>query len=413
MNFKTVILMTFALLFVSAAFCCADELSDLKQKVEALEKSQAQDKEKITELNDSVDDLLNQPSTNSVVSKALGKQATIGGHFKFYLADQARGDVNDRSQHSSLSAGVSELWIYINKTITDWLQINVAPEVVVLAEATPALGGTITRSTSANVDVDLDEAFMTARLPNMYELKAGVFYPLFSEEYATKAWWHEQYHNNNGLVTLQAMQSVGVELYRNYDFASFSLPLSLALVNGESRGVVQDTRFTDNNSAKTVMVHGAPEFFVSGGRLRLMGSAGYGRWDDQGDNDAYQWAAGAEYTKSSVALSGEYLFRWRENLPLTGGGTEDGEDKGWYVKAKYSLSPKLRFVLKYSDVDLWALSSTQLLTDSYKEVSLSGGWWLTDSSTIIPQVEYVDADRSGSSITLEYMRYTLGWRTTF
>lgn len=413
MNVKTVFFMTFALLFICSALGYSDELSDLKQKVEALEKSREQDKEKITELNDSVNELLNQPSANTVVSNALGKQTTVGGHFKFFLADQARGDVNDDSQHNSYSAGITELWIYINKTVTDWLQINVAPNVVVLAEATPALGSPISRPTSGGVDVDLDEAFMTVRLPNMYELKAGAFYPMFSEDYATKSWWHDQYHNNNGLVTLQAMQSTGVELYRNYDFESFSLPLSLGLFNGESRGVSQDTRFTDNNSAKTVMAHAGPEFFVSDGRLRLMGSAGYGRWDDQGDNDAYQWAAGAEYSKASVTLTGEYLYRWRENLPLTGGGTEDGEDKGWYIKAKYAHSSTLRFVLKYSDVDLWAVSSTRLLTDSYKEVSLAGGWWITDSSTIIPQVEYVDADRSSSSITLEYVRYTLGWRTTF
>ena len=423
MKWRTVLTATFALLLLSVAMGGADELSDLKyqmerleNKIEALEQKQQEQDEKVElvpELSDTVDELYEQPSAQKVVSKALGKLPTIGGHFKFYLADQTDGEVNDQSQHNSFGMGISNLWLFINKTLTDWLQLNVGPEIAVLAEATPSLGGQITRSTSAEVDIDLDEAFLTVRLPKMFELKAGAFYPLFSEEYATKSWWHEQYNANNGLVTLQAMQSTGLELYRNFDFASFSLPISLALLNGQSRGVVQDTRFTDNNSSKSVLLHVAPEFLIMGGRLRLLGSAGTGRWDDAGEKDAYQWAAGLEFAWSSLTVGGEYLLRWREELPLTGGGTEDGEDKGWYAKVKYNFTPKLRMVFKYSDVDLWAVSTDTLQTDKYKAYSLSGGWWITESSTIIPQIEYVDAERSGTQDTLEYFRYTLGWRTTF
>jgi hypothetical protein len=329
------------------------------------------------------------------------------------MADQSSGEVNDVDQHNSFGFGVSNFWLYINKTVTDWLQFTVAPEVMVLAEATPALGGEIERNTSASVDIDLDEAYATVRLPKKFEVKAGAIYPLFSEEYATKSWWHEQYHQDFALATLEAMQSTGIELYRNFDFESLSLPVYLALINGETRGTVQETRFTDNNNSKTALLHLAPEFFLFGGRMRLMGSAGYGRWDDEGDKDACQFASGLEFTLSSITFSSEYLYRWRRDLPLLGGGTEDGEDKGWYVKLKYSYSPKLRFVLKYSDVDLWFASTDKLLTDNYKAISFAGGWWITESSTIIPQIQYVDADRSDTNDTLEYFRYTLGWRTTF
>lgn len=423
MNWKKAWVTTFALLLIGAVVASADELSDLKsqigeleKKIEDLEKKQQeQDKqmERVSEIEESVEEIQDQPSTRKVVSDAIGKLPTIGGHFKFYLADQSNGEVNGEDQHNSFGFGVSNLWLYINKTLTDWLHLTVAPEIVVLAEATPRLGSDITRSTSADVDIDLDEAFLTVRLPKRFELKAGAFYPLYSEEYATKSWWHEQYNQNNGLVTLQAMQSTGIELYRNFDFANFSLPVSFAFINGEDRGVIQDTRFTDNNSAKNGLLHLAPEFFTFGGRLRLLGSFGYGRWDDGGDNDAYQWAAGLEFTRSSFTFGGEYMLRWREALPLLGGGVEDGEDKGWYAKLKYSLSEKWRFVLKYSDVDLWSASTDRLLTDNYKSISFAAGWWITDSSTIIPQIEYVDADRSDTDITLEYFRYTLGWRTTF
>ena len=423
MNWKTAWITIFALLLIGAGVAGADELTDLKsqvgdleKKIEALEKKQqeqGQQLEKVPDLEESIEEIQDQPSARSVVAGAIDKLPTIGGHFKFYLGDQSTGDVNGEDQHNSFGLGVSNLWIYINKALTDWLQLSVAPEIVVLAEATPRLGSNITRATSADVDIDLDEAYLTVRLPRMFELKAGAFYPMFSEEYGTKSWWHEQYNQNNGLVTLQAWQSTGLELYRNFDFANFSLPVSLAFLNGEGRGTTQDSRFTDNNSAKSGLLHVAPEMFLFGGRLRVMGSFGYGRWDDEGDKDSYQWAAGAEYTRSSISVSGEYMNRWREALPLLGGGTEDGEDKGWYAKIKYSLSDKWRFVLKYSDVDLWSASTDRLLTDNYQSLAFTVGWWITDSSTIMPQIEYVDADRSDTDITLEYFRYTLGWRTTF
>ncbi|MGA6926654.1 MAG: hypothetical protein WBY88_13275 [Desulfosarcina sp.] len=423
MNWKTAWITIFALLLIGAGAAGADELTDLKSqvgdletKIEALEKKQQeqdQQLEKVPEIEESVEEIQDQPSAREVVSDAVGKLPTIGGHFKFYLGDQSTGEVNGEDQHNSFGLGVSNLWIYINKTLTDWLQISVAPEIVVLAEATPRLGSDITRATSADVDIDLDEAYLTARLPMMFELKAGAFYPMFSEEYGTKSWWHEQYHQNNGLATLEGWQSTGIELYRNFDFANFSLPVSLGFLNGEGRGTDQDSRFTDNNSAKSGLLHLAPEMFLFSGRLRVMGSFGYGRWDDEGDKDSYQWAAGAEYTRSSISVSGEYMNRWREALPLLDGGTEDGEDNGWYAKVKYSPTDKWRFVLKYSDVDLWSASTDQLLTDNYQSLAFTVGWWITESSTIMPQIEYVDADRSDTDITLEYFRYTLGWRTTF
>jgi hypothetical protein len=362
----------------------------------------------------SVEKIQKQPSAYEVVSEQLSKKVNIGGHFKFFLADQSRGEVNDDSQHNSFSAGISNAWLYLSKNLTDFMSITVAPEVYVEAGATPSLGGNITRSGSADVNIDLDEAYMTLRLPWELEVRAGAIYPLFSEEYGTKVWWHEQYHGNNGLLTLQAWQSTGIEVYRNFDFDSFSLPIHLyPFLNGDDRGAIQDKRFTDNNTAKSMLLHTTPEFYAFGSKFRLLGSAGYGRWDDDGDKDAYQWAAGAEIARGPFSLSGEYLYRWREDLPLAGGGTEDGEDKGWYIKAKYKLNPKWQFLLKYSDVDLWSPGTGRLLTDHYQTVSASVGYWISDSSTILPQIEWVDADQQGSSETLDYWRYTLGWRTTF
>jgi hypothetical protein len=70
-------------------------------------------------------------------------------------------------------------------------------------------------------------------------------------------------------------------------------------------------------------------------------------------------------------------------------------------------------VLKYSDVDLWASATNGIDTQNYKVLSGGINYWITDSSTIMPQLEYVNADQSGSPNELEYFRYTVGWRTTF
>ena len=425
MKFTVVLTIVCALLFSSLEITRADEISDLKkqleilqQKLEELEKKQAEQAQEAEKVSDSVDKLKKQPSAYQAVSEALGKQTTVGGHFKFFLADQSRGDVttatlDDDSQHNSFSAGISDLWLYFNKQMNDWLSITVAPQLHVDATATPTLGSNISRSNSANVDVEIDWGYLTARLPWELELRAGAFYPYFSEEYASKVWWDEQYNANPGLVTLESWKSAGLELYRNFDFEYFSLPVYLYFLNGEDRGVNQDKRYTDNNSAKSGLIHVAPEFYAFGARTKLTGSFGYGKWDNDGHDDSYQWSAGADIKYRNFGISGEYMYRWRQDLPLGNGGSEDGEDKGWYIKALYTINPQWRILLKYSDVDLWSSGTDDLLTDQYQTIAASINYFITDSSIIIPEVRYVHLDEDGGPDKTNYWRYTLGWRTTF
>jgi len=426
MKLTVVLAIACVLLFSSFEIAQADEISDLKkqleqmqQKLEELEKKQAEQAKESEKVSKSVDKLKKKPSAYQAVSEALQKQTTVGGHFKFYLADQSRGEVSSAtldndSQHNSFAAGINDLWLYFGKQLNDWLSITVAPQLQVEATATPALGSDIDRSGSADVDIEIDWAYLTARLPWwQLELRAGAFYPYFSEEYASKIWWDEQYNANPGLVTLESWKSTGLEVYRNFDFEYFSLPVYVYYLNGEDRGVIQDKRYTDNNSAKNGLLHAAPEFFAFGARWKLMGSFGWGRWDDGGDNDSYQWAAGADVKYRSFGFSGEYMNRWREDLPLTGGGTEDSEDKGWYVKGLYTINPRWRIVLKYSDVDLWTPGATSIETDNFKTIYGSVNYFISDSSIIIPEISYTDMSRSGSPDETQYWRYTLGWRTTF
>lgn len=411
-------------LFTSGtAMAQANEMSELKKKIEALEqttkalKQQLQDlEEKQKDQAKDVKNIKKEPSPRQVVSEALSKNFNIGAHFKLFLADYADGERNDVDQNNNLSAGIDTLWLYFSKGLNDWLSFEVAPRIDVLAGATPAVGADIDRSSDASVDIELDEAYFTLRAPYPWdvEAKVGAFYPFFSDEYAAKNWWHEQYHGNNALLTLQDWQSTGIELYKTFDFDLFSLPVYFyPYLNGEDRSRSNDSRFTDNNGDKNILLHLAPEAYLWGGRFRLLGSLGWGKWDDDGNNDSWQYALGADVTYKSINVSAEYLARLREDWALADGSAADADDEGWYLRFLYTFNEQWRALAKYSDVDLFFPAPNRMLEDNYKTLSLAINYWLTAGSTIIPQVEYVDADRSDGSETLEYLRWTLGWRTTF
>jgi hypothetical protein len=366
-----------AFLFVAAGFSGADEISDLKSQVEKLmqrieelekkQKAQEEQTKKVPEIAKSVEQIKKQPPAAQVVEEALASKINMGAHLKFFLADRSQGEVDDQDQNNSLAAGISDSWLYFRKSITDWLSVDVAPVIQVVSSATPRLGGDITRSKSASVDIDLDEAYMTVRTPYPYnvEFKAGAIYPMFSEEYATKTWWHEQYNGNNGLLDLEHWQSTGLEIYRNFDFENFSLPVYFyPYINGEDRTRDATSRYTDNNDFKNMLLHLAPEFYAYGARFKLLGSVGWGRWDDNGNNNSFQYAAGLNVKRGSIELSGEYLRRERENVTLLGGGTKDAADDGFYVRALYTFNPKWRALLKYSDVDLFVPGVDDILSDN-------------------------------------------------
>ena len=379
------------------------QVNELKEKQEAQAEAHAEKAEEIDDLSEDVEALETLPEQ---MAAQLSKGVNIGGHFKAFMLDRSQGQRNDIDQNNNLSAGISDVWLYFSKRFNDWLSIDIAPRIEVLAAATPALGADISRATSASVKLGLDEAYISLRVPWELDLKVGAFYPMFSEEYARQTWWHEQYNGNNGLMQLQSWRSNGVQVYRNFDFEEFSLPVYLYWLNGDN----SYSRYVDNNGGKNLLAHVAPEFF--GGRFKVMGSVGFGKWDDNDKNGSLQWALESEAKYKGISLLAGYLHRGRDGVPLTGGNVADGDNKGWYVRGMYTFNSKWRALIKYSDVDL-SFASTTMLTDNYKTVTFAANYWIAGGSTIIPQIAYVDARRSDGSEKLEYWRYTLGWRTTF
>ncbi|MFO7558576.1 MAG: hypothetical protein R6X10_07065 [Desulfobacterales bacterium] len=421
MKRRAIFAVTCVLLILMVGTAGSDELADLQEKVDKLEEKTTQQEKELKDLEkkqsrqeQSIKRMRKKPSPAKVVSEALGKRVTIGGHFKFFLADFAHGERNGVDQNNNLTAGVDELWLYFNKQLTDWLSLDVAPTLRVSAGATPSLGSDIVRPSTVSIDLDLDEAYMTLRLPYRIEAKAGAIYPYFSEDYASRVWWHELYHANNGLVTLENWQSTGIELYRNFNFETFSLPIYFyPYLNGLDRIRTNDSRFTDNNANKHLLLHVAPVMYRFGGKIRLFGSFGWGVWDDEGDNNSWQFASGMDLGYKGFSLMGEYMAKIREDWELADGSLENADDTGWYVRLMYTFNSDWRAVVKYSDVDLFYPGTDRMLEDNYKSVAVAVNYWLMDNSTIIPQIEYVDSSRSDNSEELDYFRYTLGWRTTF
>ncbi len=375
-------------------------IQSLKTRVEELESKQAtQSAEvaKIPEIKSTVEQLKDKP----VVGNLL-EGARLGGHFKMYLFDKTEGTRNSSRQGTNVSAGISHVYFYIDKDLSDNTTISIQPDITVTASATPSLGSNITRSSSASVTTSLFQAFIKTILPNGLEIKAGQFTPLFCEEYGTQTWWDEQYHQNKGLVNLESWNDMGVELYKDLEFKHFSMPAYLYLLNGEGQ-------FVDNNDGKSILLHVTPQI----SNFRLLGSLTYGKWDDGDKYNTYGYASGFEYKYKKFTLRSEYMFKKYFNKPLVDKSLADTESFGYYLKALYRFNPKWQAMVNYSDVRLPYLGETVIRHDDYEAVTFGLNYFFTESSIIMGDISLVDGDRSNDSESISYYRTTLGWRTTF
>ena len=391
---KLVVISTIAcaLTFVGAGVIPADEIADLKARVEVLEEQQL-------ELAAEQDE-----------SASLFDGTTVGGHLKFYLLDQSYGKVDGDKQHNTVSAGASHLYLYAANELTDFLSAELQLDFRISAGATPRLGRDITRATSGSVSTNIHQAFVTVLPGEEVEIRAGIFNPLFSEEYGTEVWWDDIYHQSDGLSYVESWHDAGVEVYRNFELGdSVSLPVYLYGLNGNHTLV-------DNNSGKTVLLHVGPEFLE--GRLRVFGSLGWGYWDDKDKYGELAYAIGAEVSEGLFTLRSEYMVRDYDDLPIENSdgdiiAREDGSRKGVYVLAKYALTEYWEPLIKYAHTELYNTSSTTMRTDTYDSVIMACNFWIMDSSVIMPSISYTDGETSDDGGTLKYWRYNLGWRTTF
>ncbi len=418
--------MLFTLVFFSAGIAKADDIAEMKEQIKALQEtintlnskintletkqeSQAKEIKKVPELTQSVTELKEKPANN------LLDGMNVGGHLKFTLLDRTEGQRNGVDQHNNLSGGIygyDNFFLFLSKNITDWLRVDVYPQWDITASATPALGSDIGRATSTSTSTRLYQAFMTVQLPRQYQLKAGTFNVMYSEDYAKETWWHQLYNLPLKLCTLVSWHDSGVELYKSFDFDKWSLPAYFSVLGGNT------DRNIDNNDSKTVLLHLAPEFFQ--GKLRLLGTVSYGKWDGKNNQDAFRNNIGFEWKYKKFNLLGEYMYWEKKNVLVPSSGTvptADGVNKGYWIRAMYNINPKWRALIQQSYSNLYqaGLSSTQrdMLSDKYYVTTLGLDFSLTPNSTIIGQYDKGNGHRSNGSESLKYDRFTLGWRTTF
>ncbi|HAZ10700.1 MAG: hypothetical protein A2047_02225 [Omnitrophica bacterium GWA2_41_15] len=427
LKFNILLLVLCGFLVFSAGSVWADDVSDLKEQVKALQEtinnqqktieslsskvqaveikqqSQAAEIKKVPELAKAVDAIKEGPA-------GMMEGASVGGHLKLYMFDASEGIVrgangeNKDAQHNDSSAGIHHLYLYFNKELSDILKLDVAMDNSVSAAATPSIGSDIARTSSASSSTVIHTASITALLPKGAELKTGVFNPMFSEEYAKETWWHEQYHQNQGLSYLESWHDSGIELYKNFDFEKLSLPVYVSLLNGNS-----SSRYADNNNSKTLLLHIAPELFHT--QLRLLGSVAFGNWGNP--DSSFQSVAGFDWKHEKLNITSEYIYRKWDDLVVTGSKHADGKREGYYARALYNITPEWVGLLKYSHAEFYKTGSSTMLSDNYDTTTLGLNYNLTPSSTIMGDYSLINGERSNSSASIRANRYTIGWRTTF
>ena len=406
-----------AFMFFNAGFAKADDISDLKEQIKALQEQtqalnakiqelevkqevQAKEIKKVPELAQKVSDL--KESSLGQLTEGL----SIGGHLKLYMFDRTQGKHNGKSQHTNLSSGVGThaFVLYVTKQLADWLKLDTATDFGVSASATPAIGSDITRAYNTTVSTTLRALNLQALLSGGYELKVGIFNPMFSEEFSKETFWHEQYNMNAGLCYLQSWHDSGIELYKNFDFSKWSLPVYLALLNGASQ-------YVDNNDDKMVLLHIAPELFQT--KLRLLGSLATGKWDDGDNGQALFSVGGFDWKYQKFNLTSEYIYKKYGHVTTLGTANADGKREGYYIRAMYTFNPTWRALVKYSHAELYKTGLVNMRSDKYDTTALAVNYFLTPNSDIITEYQHIDGERSDGSDSISADRFTMGWRTTF
>jgi hypothetical protein len=338
----------------------------------------------------------------------------IGGHVKMFLYDGTVGEVNGVKQHNQSSAGFGyhAFQIEVGKELESWLSFNAKAEWNVIASATPSLGKSISRATEPGVSVmtspttsktiesvqaNIFNLFVNARLPYEIDLKAGSILPMYSEYYATEEWWSYRYHNDAKITDLIGFHDTGIELHRDFDINSVTVPVYFYLTNGQD--------LVDNNDNKMVMLHVAPEFLNS--KLKILGSYGVGKYDVNDENTMMRYEYGAQFTSGPLYLYAEVLYNNNENAY---GADKNQVNQGNQLQGTYRFNDKWLTGIGYAHVEL---ANTEVIKDTYDTDTLLLTYFLTSNSSIIGQYSIVNAKRSDDSEKLRYDRFTLGWRTTF
>lgn len=346
-----------------------------------------------------------------MLRKQIGK-FHIGGDLKLRFYDSVSGEVDGDSDDLYSGAGVSSFYLYVNGQLSDRLSVQVEPQFE-LGEtgATPMLD-------DLDKDIHADPGFprftranFTYRLPKGYEVTAGMLRPRFTLDYGAQRFYHEEFNGSFPSISPYGGEwtSAGAELYKNFDFENFSLPVYLYYLNGSGHGA---HNVGDNNEGPAGMIHVEPKI----GPLTLLGSFGAGKWDDSNDETFKRWAAGVQYQYRNFTLRSEYMGSIFENQMPSYASEEDAEADGYYVKLFYDVFEDLTLMANYNilDKDFSGFFGTYGgdPDEEYETLTLGATYTFAPSTDLILQYDIGDQEREGGT-DIEYDRVTLGTRITW
>lgn len=348
----------------------------------------------------------------------LAGEGKIGGNLKLYLWDQSGGTSMNEQKDDIGSMGITSLYMYISRELTEKISIDVQPTISVSTGATPKNGSKIgTTRVAGTVSVGFNRAVIQTALPYSVELSAGLMKPIFTEDYGMALWYEEEYQGNamscNSWVG--EWKDFGVEIYRPFEIGSISFPVYLYFLNGNNA-------YDDNNNAKSVLLHLSPEFnFGKWGGLKITGSIATGMWDTVTVpvNPVTRYSAGLAYNWGNLMIRGEYAAgTWSGwNKGWSDGITRDIVTNGCYVKVGYNITPKLRILVDRAVANHnFYLNAARKYVNS-PEITMqwipSINYFIAEDSVIMFQYTIQDTWREDGNASIHYSRGTLGWRTVF
>ncbi len=357
-----------------------------------------------------------------VSAPLVHSQTTVGGDVKFFLYDKSWGTSQDSTDSDTETAGFSRVYFYIMSELSDRISIDVRPEIRAESGATPVLGRRIgeQRPSASGIEptLHLDRAAIKVLLPRDVELTAGLFRPLFTEDYGAQRFFHEEYHASNAIANewLAAWHDFGIELYKSFDVEMgsqwVSIPVYFYLLNGQN--LYNENLYTDNNQNKSILLHVAPEY--SG--FRLLGSLAFGKWDNEDKYKFLRWCAGAAYDYMDFTFRGEFFVgEWDHQFLVLEQNYRDVRPWGYYVKVGYHIIPEtLRVLFAYHraehDFGGFVFTGTSL-TEKYVTWGPRLNYFVTPGSAILLQIDRHDWKNEDGTQELKANRVTIGWRTIF
>jgi hypothetical protein len=350
-------------------------------------------------------------------SGALHAQdTTIGAHVKMTMYDYTDGTSNGDKGHEYAGMALSEMILYFSSSLSDFLMVDLQPMFNTVTGATPRFGNQMDDNKYLNAKPVFNEfrkAVLTAYLPHNMEMSIGIVKPRFTWDYGTELFWEEEI--NGGKFTcndyLGAMHETGIELYKPFEFSSFSLPMYVYLLNGGPGG--QKNLFNDNNNSPMAMIHVEPEI----GALRLHGSLARGKWDDAGKYNMTRYSAGVGYQVGEISARVEAAGgNWESSIPAQ--TMEDATPFGYYAKILYRVNHWAKLMLHYDYVNHNFNGFYSPLPGEEIYKTFTPGVQISVAGSAMVQIQYDIADwtkwkSDTENQTLKFNRMTVGLRATF